>query len=254
MSKTKIEWCDYTINPVVGCQKCSPGCENCYAEKFAARLAKNPKTKWIYEDVVDKNGKWNGEQAANFYSAFDKLPKKPCRIFVCSMADLFLTNDPAFIKRLFAGIVRYPQHTFCLLTKRPENAQDYDFTPYPNIWLGVTVCNQQESNVKIPLLLKIPAAKHFVSVEPMLGSVVIPEIEKLDWIICGGETGPKSRQMKSKWVYPLRDQCVAANVPFFFKQWGNWYDAIPSKYRIVDDREWNQAPEPVKPLPESEGV
>lgn len=290
---TKIEWADMTINPVVGCSPCSPGCDNCYAERFAARLAKNPKTAKKYSGVVDEKGKWTG--VIDFdVSCLVKLPRKPKRIFVGSMCDLF--HDSVMDNHLeqimgHLGLTRdNAHHTFMLLTKRPERMRDF-FTrwePYrkvTNVWLGVTVCNQAEAEAKIPVLLQTPAAVRFVSVEPMLEAVdlqaayphdwmhckccgwygpddgelgadhiinedgsepICPQcgndgeagefdwtrevaaayketiLPGLDWVICGGETGPGARPMHPDWVRGLRDQCQGARVPFFFKSWGEW--------------------------------
>lgn len=250
---TKIEWADMTINPVVGCSPCSPGCDNCYAERFAARLAKNPKTAKKYSGVVDEKGKWTG--VIDFdVSCLVKLPRKPKRIFVGSMCDLF--HDSVMDNHLeqimgHLGLTRdNAHHTFMLLTKRPERMRDF-FTrwePYrkvTNVWLGVTVCNQAEADAKIPVLLQTPAAVRFVSIEPMLGPVNLrgklchwtchggsgswfsPVPGKvhhrlLYWVICGGETGPGARPMHPDWVRGLRDQCQGARVPFFFKSWGEW--------------------------------
>lgn len=250
MATTNIEWADMTINPVVGCSKCSPGCDNCYAERFAARLAKNPKTAAKYAGVVDERGKWTGKISALDLSCFDKLPKKPKRIFVGSMTDLFNEwASPVTVEKIIKEIRNHSQHTFMLLTKRPQfiRCVSLNKKPLPNVWLGVTVCNQQEADEKIPVLLSIPAAKRFVSIEPMLGPVdldrfvfnwkkrylhgsaqLCPDlVEKhappsLDWVIVGGETGPNARPMHPDWVRSLRDQCQAAGVPFFFKGWGGW--------------------------------
>ena len=201
---TKIEWCDETINPVVGCAKCSPGCANCYAERFAARLAKNPKTAERYSKVVDERGRWNGRVDIDF-SCFDKLPRQPKSIFLASMGDIFhesISSDS--LNALLTLIADRPEHQFCLLTKRAERLAaivgelaayrlsvqkaeaDLLNSPSPlpseihhpgiqwplkNLWLGVTVCNQEEADGKIPALLSTPAAHRFVSVEPMLGRI-----------------------------------------------------------------------------------
>lgn len=273
MTKTSIEWTDHTINPFVGCSKCSPGCQHCYAERFAARLAKNPKTQAKYAGVVDKNCHWTGRMSRLDLSCFDKLPKKPSRVFVGSMTDIFHENTSSNrIDDIFLKIAQFPQHTFLFLTKRPKIMADYfpnkeceDWLtwgmtvedqqhlswPQKNVWLGVTVCNQKEADEKIPVLLKIPAAKRFVSVEPMLGPIDLgfcvfdrrKEIRHLvngpaclneeqadsmvapvvDWIICGGETGPGARPIYPDWVKSLRNQCNNAEVPFFFKSWGDWW-------------------------------
>ncbi len=247
---TNIEWCDHTINPFVGCSKCSPGCQHCYAKRFAARLAKNPKTAVKYAGVVDKNCHWTGRMSRLDLSCFDKLPQKPSRVFVGSMADFFHENASFDDQgKVLSRIANTPQHTFLLLTKRPENAWKRYHTMIPHLWLGVTVCNQEEADEKIPILLKIPAAKRFVSVEPMLGPIDLgfcvfdrrKEIRHLvngpaclneeqadsmvapvvDWIICGGETGPGARPIGMQWARDLRDQCKKAYVPFFFKKAGD---------------------------------
>lgn len=306
---TKIEWADITINPIVGCSHCSPGCDHCYAERFAARLAKNPKTAEKYAGVVDQNGKWTGQVNA---SLCDKdmphcVPGKNKRVFVGSMTDLFHPNvsdaarDAIFASILFDHIVTNGHgHTFIVLTKRSDRMLDY-FSPgpetmlprwgnagngwlhvgdgneyfseyaegqtipqpghekYPNllheylwplphVWLGVTVCNQEEADTKIPILLQIPAAKRFVSVEPMLGPVDLMRYLKMEerhyigdnvsgfidyypllhWVICGGETGPGARPMHPTWVRSLRNQCQHAGIPFFFKGLGDWLPCTQS--------------------------
>ena len=176
MSKTKIEWCDHTINPIVGCSKCSPGCDNCYAEKMAYRLSKIPATAAKYAGVVDENG-WTGKRSTLDLSVFSKLPKKPQRVFVGSMTDIFHDDVQSFeysktsLPSIWDAMSSFPQHTFIILTKRPENMKKWiDFAldacvdkVLPNLWLGVTVCNQDEIH-KIDTLLQTPAAKRFVSI------------------------------------------------------------------------------------------
>ncbi|MDR2054494.1 MAG: phage Gp37/Gp68 family protein [Desulfovibrio sp.] len=185
MSATRIEWCDLTINPIVGCSKCSEGCQNCYAERFAARLAKhpNPKISSKYAGVVDKHGKWTGEVSGLDLYVFDGLPHKPKRIFVGSMTDIFHENvSYDTIDDIFTECELLESHTFYFLTKRPQNIRPFlDWCEEhtgrvrfcENTWLGVTVCNQQEADDKIPVLLQAPAVKRFVSVEPCLGPVDI---------------------------------------------------------------------------------
>lgn len=269
MGKTKIDWCDQVLNPFVGCSKCSPGCQSCYAEKFASMLANNRNFKIYkkYLDVVDGFGNWTGKISDLDLSCFDKLPKKPSRVFVGSMTDLFHENVPYdYQMKVLDKIKEYPQHTFLLLTKRITRAQgqyinwDYFYSFPENVWLGVTVCNQEEADKKIPVLLQIPAAKHFVSIEPMLGPVDISEYAVfcdacprkgmaicvgkpgsgedkcvgLDWVMAGGETGPNARPMSEKWVKSLRDQCLDTGMPFFFKSWGEWcsYQQLPENFDI----------------------
>ena len=230
MNATRIEWADITINPIVGCSKCSPSCDNCYVERFAARLAKNPKTAAKYAGVVDESGKWNGQVVYDLQcmNALRGM-RKPRRIFVGSMGDIFhqrVSFDK--LRLLFCMMDAHSQHTYCLLTKRPERMYSFcadNANPaLSNVWLGVTVRNQAEADEKIPILLQTPAAKRFVSVEPMLGAVDMSrwvfdrraEINHLvngpaclnydqadarvayplDWVICGGETGPGARDMK----------------------------------------------------------
>lgn len=259
-----------TWNPIVGCSKVSPGCDNCYAERMANRLSvalgakgAEPSDAWIaYSDIITK-GHWNGKTAL-VKSALNKPLKwkEPRMIFVCSMSDLFHESMPfETIERVFEEMWEYDQHIYVLLTKRPERALKFyqwvaenivlTWRPKDNIWLGVTAENQEQADRRIPILLQIPAAKRFVSIEPMLGAIqfetrwffpvpfdfdkravvstkevfendLLAPMPGLDWVICGGETGPKSRPMHPDWVRSLRDQCKAAGVPFFFKQWGEW--------------------------------
>ncbi len=279
-----IGWCDDTINPVVGCSHCSPGCDNCYAERFAARLANNPATAKKYAGVVDENGKWTGRIRSTFtmddgspnyegkvtYELFWSLGKKHKRVFIGSMTDIFHENaDKKDLSHIMLSIHKHPQHTFMFLTKRPHVMKErlgpwllHD-APLPNLWLGVTVCNQQEADEKIPILLQTPAAKRFVSIEPMLGPVNLmphifsepdgefrthkgkrqmrcakPEDGGLHWVICGGETGPGARPMHPEWALSLRDQCLEAQVPFFFKNFGG----KKKGGRLLDGREWNEIP------------
>ncbi len=238
---TKIEWCDETWNPVTGCEPISEGCKNCYAKRMATRLrgrfgypADEPFRPTVHVDRWDRPAKW----------------KKPRRIFVCSMGDLFHeTYHPmsALYKHIFRMVKENPQHTFMFLTKRPGYMQRVlyiHFTDYPpNMWVGVTAENQDAADSRVPILMQIPAAVHFVSVEPMLEQITLNylhydnmvEIDalngthgvirphrgksaKLDWVICGAETGPGARYMKPKWAIDLRSQCHKAGIPFFFKQ------------------------------------
>lgn len=257
---TKIEWATETWNPVTGCTPISEGCANCYAKRMSKRLVgrcgypeDEPFRVTLHPDKLDQPMKW----------------KKPRMIFVCSMGDLFHEDVPnSFLDQIFAVMAKAEQHIFLILTKRPKRAKEYilkamydencnyqgwyeaindlgipDVTPMENVWLGVTAENQARADERIPVLLQIPAAKRFVSVEPMLGPVDLSLsdgvdlsmsigtglkpgksylINSLDWVICGGETGPGARPMHPDWVRSLRDQCQAAGVPFFFKSWGEW--------------------------------
>jgi protein gp37 len=238
--KSKIEWCDSTWNPVTGCTKVSEGCRNCYALTFAER--------------------WRGTAGHYFENGFDitlrpdKLDqplkwRRPRRIFVNSMSDLFHKDVPDdFIEKVFRVMCDANQHTYQVLTKRPERMLDWmqrygwNLSHTPHIWFGVSVENQQAANDRIPLLLHTPAAVRFLSCEPLLGSVDLmnylsypmpmtdewgaqvgaDQIRTIDWVIVGGESGHKARPMHPEWVRSLRDQCQEAGVPFFFKQWGEW--------------------------------
>lgn len=302
--KTKIEWTDSTWNPITGCTPCSPGCDHCYARRMAERF---PQV--------------HGGEFAHVKFHPDRLQqplhwRKPRRIFVCSMGDLFHPDVPfGWVMRVLRVMAHCPRHTFILLTKRPQRMLDFwqrwgdlsgeDYSafhnargpvetrkahPSPrgqlfadmletmgeppqgcafptfdwmdgmqgwptwlsNVWLGVTVCNQAEADAKIPVLLSTPAALRFVSIEPMLGPVDLAlwlpwgkhdDAAKLDWVICGGETGPGARRMDGPWVRALRDQCVSAGVPFFFKGWGTYLTPkTHPTYRWLDGRKWQEFP------------
>ena len=324
---TRIEWCDATWNPITGCTPCSPGCTNCYARRMLARHLPamghpgDPGQVMWHPERLNQPLRW----------------RKPRRIFVCSMGDLFHTDVPfGWVMRVLTIMALCPQHTFLLLTKRPERSlefwtrwgdlsgEDYSIfhnargpaetrkahpSPrgqmfadmldtmgdppsgygfptfdwmqgmqgwpdwFPNVWLGVTVCNQAEADEKVPVLLQTPAALRFLSLEPLLGPVELdglwgyPGSATCDllgrwpirWIIVGGETGPGARPMHQDWVRSLRDQCQVAGIPFFFKQWGScaarWARSLHSSgYRsagclmsgnggsILDGREWKEFP------------
>lgn len=271
---SKIQWTEKTWNPIIGCSKVSEGCDNCYAEKMAARLAFNPNAPEEYKKVIAICKHWNGRTKL-VESALNKpwKRKKPTIYFVGSMTDLFHESTPfEWLDSMFEVMALNQHHRFIILTKRPERMQEYltihckhediinedgSITgtvgvplPLPNVLLGVTAENQEQADKRIPILLDTPAAARFVSVEPMLGAVDLQwcldpatrwcslcgsntsgEIEcsvcekdtvrgNLDWVICGGESGPGARPMHPDWARGLRDQCTEAGVPFFFKQWG----------------------------------
>jgi protein gp37 len=193
-----------------------------------------------YLRKTDARGKWTGKVECCDWLLDKPLHwRKPCKIFVCSMGDLFHQAVPTeFIYKVFDVMKSCPQHTFLVLTKRPQRMspepKDGICIIFKNIWLGVSVENQKRADERIPILLQIPAAKRFVSIEPMLGLVDLERGRyfltepgpRLDWVILGGESGPKARPMNPDWVRSVRDQCKAAGVPFFFKQWGEWYPCI----------------------------
>lgn len=256
MSQTKIEWADKTWSPITGCTKISEACEHCYAERMSKRLAgrcgydkDEPFKVTLHRDKYNEPIHW----------------RKPSRIFVCSMGDLF-HEKVSFrsIALIFEMMHSAKHHTYMILTKRPERMAEFVawFTgpewrgawpdEYHHVMLGVTCENQARADERIPILLQTPAAVRFVSVEPMLGPVdltKIPWIEdpivpgdrrnalfeiwdpafpmrltrhKLDWVICGGESGPGARPCHPDWARSLRDQCQESGTAFFFKSWGDW--------------------------------
>lgn len=238
---TKIEWTMETWNPFIGCDKVSPGCENCYAIRMAYRLAHMPHTKPFYEQVVHKTkgGKlnWTGKIVQNIPAGDKPLRiKKPTTFFVNSMSDLF-HKDVTFemIDSVYDIMDACPQHTFQILTKRHrELAQYYIWKsqgfglrfqewPLKNVWVGISAENQKEFQQRIDSLVLIPAAIKFLSCEPLLGPINLsPYLLELQWVIVGGESGPGSRPMHPDWVRSLQEQCEKAKVPFFFKQWGEF--------------------------------
>ncbi|MBE0663775.1 MAG: phage Gp37/Gp68 family protein [Bacteroidales bacterium] len=220
---SKIEWTNRTWNPVTGCDLASRGCENCYAMRITKRLQKIPLT-------AEKYKKGN-EVVMHIDELFrPERWRKPSMVFVCSMSDLFHENvTDVFIREVLYAIKKCPQHTFQILTKRPQRAVEFlrrnNITILPgNVWFGVSAEDQEQAEFRIPYLLKIPAHIRFISAEPLLGSIDLTSFlnPKLNWIIAGGETGPASRPMHPDWVRSLRNQCQQSNTPFFFKSWGEF--------------------------------
>jgi protein gp37 len=251
---TNIEWVrnpdgtpGETWNPVVGCSKVSAGCKHCYAERWHQRFFSDKK----FTDVRCLPERLS--QPLHW--------QKPRTIFVNSMSDLFHEAVPdEFIDWVFAVMARTQEHTYQVLTKRPErmrqfcqnwNSQDLAPWPMPNVWLGVSVEDQATAEERIPWLLETPAAVRFVSCEPLLGPIDLNVeygqgvgdllIDYLNWVIVGGESGPKARPMHPDWARSIRDQCVAAGVPFFFKQWGEWEIASISNGHRYSNMAYNGA-------------
>lgn len=327
MSKSTIEWTDDTWNPVSGCTRVSAGCDNCYAVKMTKRLEAMGQEKYTGLVNIGK-GHFNG--VVKTHEDVLTIPlkvRKPRRYFVNSMSDLFHRDVPLeFINKVFAVMALCPQHTFQILTKRPERMAEYMNLPCPikvrprwcdavrqmvsdkvlplyddgfshnlaeawvnrlgvslaspfivdypdkplrNVWLGTSVEDQQTADERIPHLLKCPAAVRFLSCEPLLGPVDLTRLPvgrnfidclrcdfhggqgsviagppsgtgPVDWVIVGGESGPGARPMHPDWARSLRDQCVAAGVPYFFKQWGGVDKK--STGRIIDGRTWDEFP------------
>jgi protein gp37 len=236
---SKIEWTHHTFNPWWGCSKVSPACDNCYAEREAKRFNGDRMLWGVHADrreFGDKHWidpvKWNAKAS----EAGERR-----RVFCASMADVFDKNAPIGAReRLWKLIEETPNLDWLLLTKRIGNVQEMIpirwLAELPrNIWLGITVINQEEADRDIPKLLRVPAAVRFLSMEPLLGPVDLWKYFDhgskgswkygLDWVIVGGESGPEARPMHPDWARSLRDQCGAAGVPFLFKQWGEWISA-----------------------------
>ena len=237
MSKqSTIEWTEVTWNPVTGCTKISHGCKYCYAERMARRLQGMGLDKYrngfdvaIHRSVVEEPLKW----------------QKPRLVFVNSMSDLFHKAVPVeFIESIFDVMNRAPQHTFQLLTKRPDRVNQIHgrLTWTPNIWLGVSI-EQDRWMGRLDKLRQTGAQLKFLSLEPLLGPLDTLDLEGIDWVIAGGESGPGARPMEAEWVEAIRDNCLQSRVPFFFKQWGGVFKKRTG--RELDGRTWDQMPRKV---------
>lgn len=310
-ANTSIEWADHTFNPWEGCQKVSPGCDNCYAEARNARFGGGTAVNWGPGAPRRRTSvsNWNKPRLWNLHAAqFFAEHGRRQRVFCASLADVFDNAvDQQWREDLFDLIKATPNLDWLLLTKRIGNVGNMLPVPfsfhalYPNVWIGATVVNQEEADRDIPKLLEVDAAKRFLSMEPLLGAVDLTRVQPsifaananvltgrwhwhdgptrketpaIDWVIVGGESGTGARPMHPDWVRSLRDQCVDAGVPFFFKQWGEWSpgqqaphlsNAFASKKpfqflehegcrvgaflagkknagRLLDGREWNEVP------------
>lgn len=211
--KSSIEWTEATWNPVTGCSKVSQGCKHCYAERMAKRLVAMGNPRYIngfkvtlHEDLVNLPFSW----------------KKPRKVFVNSMSDLFHEEVPLeFIQKVFSTMNNTPQHTYQILTKRSNRLRE--LSPFlnwtPNIWMGVSVENS-DVEYRIDDLRETGALIKFLSCEPLLGPLQGMNLDNIDWVIVGGESGPKARPIKEDWVWDIKLQCERNNVAFFFKQWG----------------------------------
>jgi len=232
-ASSSIEWTDATWNPVTGCTKVSQGCKNCYALRFAERF--------------------RGVKGHPYEQGFDlrlwpdrlRLPldwKESKRIFVNSMSDLYHPKVPdAFIRNVFATMIQARWHTFQILTKRAERlGQIGPSLPWrPHIWQGVSIENMDVA-WRADELRKIPATVRFLSLEPLLGSLKALDLSGIQWVIVGGESGPRARPMKREWVTEIRAKCRRDSVPFFFKQWGGVRKHRAG--RSLDGRTWDEYP------------
>lgn len=252
----KIEWCDETWNPIVGCSKISAGCKNCYAQWMAKKQVeitlKRIGSRGRYGSTVYaktsplgngegfpsgkfRKSEWTGEVDTTNDLNKPRTWRKPKRIFTCSMSDLFHDAVPThWINHVFFVMRNCPQHTFLLLTKRARRMHTYltehapEGWPFPNVHVGVTAENQETAYERIPILMNTPAAVRFVSYEPALGPVDwypflgCDEPHEIHGLICGGESGPGARPMNPEWARAVRDACLEHGVAFMFKQWGVW--------------------------------
>jgi len=236
MGKSNIEWTDETWNPVTGCTKISPGCKLCYAERLSGRLKAMGQAKYrngfkltLHEHELERPLHW----------------KKPRMIFVCSMSDLFHEAIPTeFIGQVCQVMRRAPWHTFQVLTKRVYWLEELSGRMAggwpPNVWAGTSIENDQYA-FRADHLRHVQARVRFLSIEPMLGPLPSLNLDGIHWVIVGGESGPGARPMNPEWVRDIRNRCQAAEVPFFFKQWGGANKKAAGHQ--LDGREWRERPE-----------
>lgn len=270
---TAIEWAKHTHNPWVGCTKVSPGCDHCYAERFAHRFGGG----WGPGAPRRLTSESNWKLPLRWNRAAEKAGRRD-RVFCASLADVFDAEVPdEWRDRLFALTALTRNLDWLLLTKRPMVALRYlgrralPSWPLPNVWLGTSVENQAMADLRIPTLLEVPAAKHFLSVEPLLGPIDLRMIDmkrrgwlnsldgvtcldgsvvkspRLDQVITGGESGPKARPMHPAWARSIRDQCVEAGVPYFHKQngeWTQWAPGMSGEVRHISARDGRLFTEP----------
>ncbi len=247
MADTSIEWTDATWNPVAGCTVLTAGCTNCYAMRMAARLEAMGLEK--YAGLTRKSGgraKWTGKITLDRASLETPLNwKKPRRVFVNSMSDLFHEKVPQeFVLQVWKVMEATPHHTYQILTKRPDRMAAVLTSPcfdvLPNVWLGTSV---EDGRVlyRIDELRAVPAAIRFISFEPLIGSVAGGDLTAISWAIVGGESGPQARPMDPRWIDEIYDLCTDADAAFFFKQWGGKNKKASG--RTYRGRLWDDLPE-----------
>lgn len=241
-TRTAIEWTEITWNPSTGCDRVSDGCDNCYALTLAKRLKAMGAAKYQVDGDPRTSGPGFG---LTLHPSALRQPYRwstPRLVFVNSMSDLFHARVPiGFVRDVFAVIADTPQHTYQVLTKRSTRlrriAEKLDWPG--NLWMGVSI---EDASVlyRADDLRSVPAAVRFLSCEPLLGPLDDINLDGIGWVIAGGESGPQHRPMDPAWVLALRDRCAAAEVPFFFKQWGG---RTPKQGgRLLDGRVWDQTP------------
>jgi protein gp37 len=236
MAQSSIEWTESTWNPLTGCTKISPGCKFCYAERMARRLHgmrleryRNGFELTMHDDILDQPFSW----------------KKPQVVFVNSMSDMFHDDVPiSFIKKAFKVMGRAYWHQFQILTKRSERLMtlSQELKWPANIWMGVSVENADYA-FRIPHLRRTRAAVKFLSLEPLLGPLPNLDLQGIDWVIVGGESGPGARPVEPSWVLDIKSQCARSDVPFFFKQWGGFNKKKAG--RLLEGRTWDEMPKAV---------
>lgn len=242
-TQSTIEWTEQTWNPVTGCTKISPGCKHCYAETMARRLK-----------AMGVHGYENGFDLTLLPDRL-RQPlerRKPTIYFVNSMSDLFHEEIPdAYIRKVFDIIKQTPQHTYQILTKRAHRLSEF-FNTYEapqNAWLGVSVEDKKYGIPRIEALRNVPVRIRFLSVEPLLEDLGLIDLQEIQWVIVGGESGPMARPMKQDWVLNIKRQCEQQNVAFFFKQWGGWgadgkKRAKKANGRLLMGKTWDEMPPP----------
>lgn len=245
-----IEWTEATWNPIAGCSMVSSGCTNCYAMRMAARLSAMGCEK--YQRTTRRSGNravWTG--VINVDPASIEIPlrwRKPRRIFVNSMSDLFQDGvGDETIESIWSVMEHAHWHSFQILTKRPDRMQSVligkQFPVLPNVWLGTSVENENSLR-RIDELRSTPAKIRFISFEPLLGPIIDVDLAQIDWAIVGGESGPGARPMEPSWAEDIRDSCVRQGVAFFFKQWGGTRKKTTG--RILNGRTWDQYPQEMR--------
>lgn len=253
MAETEIEWTDSTWNPVAGCNIMSAGCTNCYAMQMAYRLEAMGVAK--YEGLTRKSGErriWNGvirEDRASL--AIPIKWKKPRKIFVNSMSDLFHPDvSVEFIHDVWNVMANTPRHHYQILTKRPDRMAEILLqiqpVPLPNVWLGTSVEDKDVAE-RIVDLRTVPAAIRFISFEPLIGSVGSIDLNGIDWAIVGGESGPRARPLSEGWIDEIHESCRRSGTAFFFKQWGTWGKDNRKRSkklngRVYRGRTWDEMP------------
>lgn len=247
-SGSSIEWTDATWNPVAGCTPVSPGCKNCYAARMALRLTHMPNGTGVkYRNTATRTrgglpvftGQINLDHESLDLPRSWRLPRV---IFVNSMSDLFHEDIPFFyLKEIFDVMVSCPQHTFQVLTKRPERAAELsNKLPWPrNVWMGTSIEDNRVID-RVNALRRVPARTRFLSCEPLIGPLSGLSLGGIHWVIVGGESGPGARPMEEEWVLQIKRLCHKRAIPFFFKQWGGVQKH--KKGRLLDDRTWDDMP------------